>query len=149
MNDTTNLIDLASRRPRPPVPVIDPFAAGGAAGDGADVGTREIAALEFEPMENAVLLADLTEPNWSTMIADIAVYLRLGALTIGKTKPELVDIARAMLGAADEGNDLFDMLCGFTRVDKHLHSLADVLKDAFCRMNVAAAAVAVEREGGP
>jgi hypothetical protein len=92
----------------------DPLALGGRPGDNVDAETRHIAALEFDPVDNAVLLADLTEPTWSAIIADIAIYLRLAAATNGN----------------------------------HLRSLADVLKGAFYRMNVAASVVVVEREGG-
>jgi hypothetical protein len=103
--------------------------------------TQEIAMMEFEPMDNAALLDDLTEPRWGKMITDFGVHLRIAAVTMGQTKAQTIALCRDLL--KNENESLFDLLGGFTRVDKQLRMLADILKGAFIRMQVGGSAAAL------
>jgi hypothetical protein len=119
------------------------------AGSNAADEARDMAAIEFEPVDNTAMIADFSEPTWSEMMGETGVDLRLAAMTLGKTKPELVALARDLLQASDGGDGLFDLMGRLADTQKRLKMFGELVFDAFCRLQVAASAVAfVDEPGG-
>jgi hypothetical protein len=82
----------------------DPFALGGEPDD-----DKAFAALEFEPIDNADLIADLTQPAYGKMWFGLGVPLRLAATIVGMTKPELIEVTGKILAEeADDGDPAFE-----------------------------------------
>jgi hypothetical protein len=115
----------------------DPFALGG---DGDD--TEAVAAIEFEPIDNAGIIAALSEPEWSRSMMWLGIYLRVAAHTIDKSKVELGNIARNL----DKEDVLLDTLDNLDEAQKKLEGLAKLAKAAIARLLVAGSAAAAEDE---
>ena len=67
--------------------------------DGEDeaVATAEqLASINFEPIENAGIIEALTHPEWGQTTAALSTNLRIAAHIIGKTKAEMVTLARGL-----------------------------------------------------
>jgi hypothetical protein len=107
---------------------------------------RRFAPIAFEPVDNAAMLKDFSEPTYRQMMADIGVDLRLSAVNLGKTKPELVAVARNLLADRDGGEALFTMLDRLADTKKRLESLVQIVEAAYVRLHVAAAVVVLELE---
>ncbi|HZU90929.1 MAG TPA: hypothetical protein VE993_16885 [Stellaceae bacterium] len=105
-----------------------------------------MAQVEFEPVDNAAMLKDFSQPVYSRMMHDIGIDLRLAAATLGKTKPELVAVARGFLGDSDGGEALFEMMDRLADTRKRLQVLVQIVEAAHIRLLVAAGVIARELE---
>jgi hypothetical protein len=112
----------------------------------AVVEAREMAAMDFDPVDNAAMIHDFSEPTYSKMMGDMGIDLRLSAVTLGQTKAELVAIARDFLGNSEGGESLFELRDRLGDTRKRLESFVKLVAAATARLISAAAVVGVESE---
>jgi hypothetical protein len=112
----------------------------------AEEEARELAAIDFEPVDNVAMIQDFSEPTYSKMMADIGIDLRISATMLGSTKAKLVEFARNGIKGEADPEDFYLMLERLGATAKRLGSLHDIAVAAFARLNSAASVVAVEGE---
>jgi hypothetical protein len=102
-----------------------------------------IAAIEFEPTDMAKVLS---EGLSAESIQALAIDLRLAAVTVSRTKAELVEMVHKMRTEGDE-DIYFEMVDSFADTLGRLEGLLKMVKAAHTRCLIAASVVAIADEG--
>ena len=108
--------------------------------DHAPASFAEMAALEFEP--EALNLSDL--PSAEQLNNPFMVSVRIAAVSLTKSKVELVEMVRGLDGDTPDGGDFWMMIQGLQNAQGMFQHLSGVLERAEARLLCAASTVAVE-----
>lgn len=124
----------------------DPFAMARYSED--DYSAEGAAAVEFEPIDTAAFVDCLSQPEWGKFVSWLGINLRIAMALAGKTKAEVVQMARNI--TAEEGGEelLFETLDQLDEARKKLEALAKLAGAGCCRLLVGISVVAVEQEPG-
>jgi hypothetical protein len=124
----------------------DAFALGGRADPEEEVDHAEMAAIEFEPIEDVDrLFAAFGAVQWKKTTDALGIDCRLAAAVLGRTKPQLVEMARELL-QADTTDGYFELVDRLMATREWLGSITATVEDASKRLLIAAYASALELE---
>lgn len=101
----------------------------------------EMAEIEFEPEQ----IDREALPSAERISNPFMVSARIAALTLTKTKAELVQIVRDLGGDRNDGGEFWTMLQNMQNAQRLFGALAEILTTADTRLLCAASVVAVER----
>ena len=93
----------------------------------------QIAAQEFEPID----FDPLSIPSAERLNDPYLISLRLAAITVGKTKSELIDIVRTMGGDRPDGGDLPELVSRMQAAQAFFAGALRIVEAAELRLMVA------------
>ena len=101
----------------------------------------EVAAIEFEKVDDPQLLRQFDAKPWNKDCASAGVNLRIAAVMVSKTKPELIQVVREL-----EEEDLFELLeCLYDQKNRFV-AFSELLGAAASRLIICCSVVAIEME---